>query len=602
MVGRNDPCVCGSGKKYKKCCGKSQVIDMTAVIDEELERVMEGFANEGLSARDYGVMETRFRNWMSVLRETFEKDLIETLAFETYMYVERKDLWEGFLNRQMGKHHRGQVLDVLQSWKNPFWLIGEVIDRKEKILFLRDGISGHVYTIDSEDASIMGDWLFGVVMPDFRDGGQGLHGTNGLVFIPKRRKELVQTLIKKVKAFDGDALGLYRLFGELKQEDKFTPFEEEVLQLVKGYMRAFDLEPDSMTTLVEAFLLNVEVKAKKPGAVAAGLVQAADDFRINEMSHLTQKQLVEYFEVSVVTMNKYRDMAGDFISTTLKAADERTIDTVVEMGTDPRGTERHLWEMVKRASRMESASKDDINSMIQGQMNAKFEPVGNKERAQHLCYEAYEATSEQERVRLSQKAESLDPKNADVQLLLAEQEVDDLQKEIHFLQAISTGYRQFDDSFDDGAWMYVLNRPLLRALFAYGAWLMKIGKLDKAIQQFQDILEMNPKDQQGAKWLLVSAHLRAGNLQEAEKVLVQYDRLHLEVMFHYLDAMIGILEGDITSGRIKALIDKGIKMNPQVAELLNEGKDPGSFPRKLILQAGNDDEARLVYWLIFGLI
>ena len=21
-VGRNDPCVCGSGKKYKKCCGQ----------------------------------------------------------------------------------------------------------------------------------------------------------------------------------------------------------------------------------------------------------------------------------------------------------------------------------------------------------------------------------------------------------------------------------------------------------------------------------------------------------------------------------------------------------------------------------------------------
>jgi len=23
-VGRNDPCPCGSGKKYKKCCGKSE--------------------------------------------------------------------------------------------------------------------------------------------------------------------------------------------------------------------------------------------------------------------------------------------------------------------------------------------------------------------------------------------------------------------------------------------------------------------------------------------------------------------------------------------------------------------------------------------------
>ena len=23
-IGRNDPCICGSGKKYKNCCGKNQ--------------------------------------------------------------------------------------------------------------------------------------------------------------------------------------------------------------------------------------------------------------------------------------------------------------------------------------------------------------------------------------------------------------------------------------------------------------------------------------------------------------------------------------------------------------------------------------------------
>ncbi|MGH1429194.1 MAG: SEC-C metal-binding domain-containing protein [Arenicella sp.] len=22
-IGRNDPCICGNGKKYKKCCGKN---------------------------------------------------------------------------------------------------------------------------------------------------------------------------------------------------------------------------------------------------------------------------------------------------------------------------------------------------------------------------------------------------------------------------------------------------------------------------------------------------------------------------------------------------------------------------------------------------
>ena len=26
VVGRNDPCPCGSGKKYKKCCGKNEKV------------------------------------------------------------------------------------------------------------------------------------------------------------------------------------------------------------------------------------------------------------------------------------------------------------------------------------------------------------------------------------------------------------------------------------------------------------------------------------------------------------------------------------------------------------------------------------------------
>jgi len=27
-IGRNDPCPCGSGKKYKKCCGKNENEDI----------------------------------------------------------------------------------------------------------------------------------------------------------------------------------------------------------------------------------------------------------------------------------------------------------------------------------------------------------------------------------------------------------------------------------------------------------------------------------------------------------------------------------------------------------------------------------------------
>ena len=50
MVGRNDPCPCESGKKYKKCCGREETVDLQQVIDTELDGIMAGFAEEGAGA------------------------------------------------------------------------------------------------------------------------------------------------------------------------------------------------------------------------------------------------------------------------------------------------------------------------------------------------------------------------------------------------------------------------------------------------------------------------------------------------------------------------------------------------------------------------
>ena len=35
-VSRNEPCPCGSGKKYKKCCGSKDTVLITDVIDHEV--------------------------------------------------------------------------------------------------------------------------------------------------------------------------------------------------------------------------------------------------------------------------------------------------------------------------------------------------------------------------------------------------------------------------------------------------------------------------------------------------------------------------------------------------------------------------------------
>lgn len=53
MVGRNDPCPCGSGKKYKKCCGREETVDLQQVVDAELESVLVDFAEQGLEPKEF---------------------------------------------------------------------------------------------------------------------------------------------------------------------------------------------------------------------------------------------------------------------------------------------------------------------------------------------------------------------------------------------------------------------------------------------------------------------------------------------------------------------------------------------------------------------
>ena len=37
-IGRNDPCPCGSGKKYKKCCLNRQYVDVKTLMRDVLSK------------------------------------------------------------------------------------------------------------------------------------------------------------------------------------------------------------------------------------------------------------------------------------------------------------------------------------------------------------------------------------------------------------------------------------------------------------------------------------------------------------------------------------------------------------------------------------
>ncbi|AQQ54039.1 SEC-C metal-binding domain-containing protein [Planococcus lenghuensis] len=145
MTGRNEPCPCGSGKKHKKCCGRPKEIH--ELIDEELQSVMEGAVNEGLGHREHNEISERITKWSKELTGLFDEQLIETLAFETYMYIERQELWRRFLIRQVNTAQRPQVRDVLTAWQQPFIALGKVTANDGFTLTLQDEVSKQLYTI-----------------------------------------------------------------------------------------------------------------------------------------------------------------------------------------------------------------------------------------------------------------------------------------------------------------------------------------------------------------------------------------------------------------------------------------------------------------------
>ncbi|WP_206601407.1 YecA family protein [Indiicoccus explosivorum] len=585
MTGRNDPCPCGSGQKYKKCCGKPKEIE--ELIDEELERVMQGAITESIGHREHEEISQRIDQWQNELEGLFDEDLIETLAFETYMYIEKQELWRRFLIRQLNKTERPQVKEVLLAWQRPFIVLGEVQNVADDRLLLKDEMTGKEFSIDAQGYRGTGGWLFGIVFQDPRRGDNDLQGTGGLVFIPENQRPLMEEIRAKLKDFDGELLALYKLFGDFEQAIEFSPFQEEVLEAVKRYMADHNLESETMMNIAQLFLLKEDVNARKPGAVAAGLIAGATEHGVFGDREVLQKEVGEYFGVASGTLAKYREMVWAFIYDRVQDSIDEQFVSEAEIGTDPLPTERGLWEMIMRVSRHPDASSDEVEQLLQSEKDKPFEPANDEERAQLLCYEAYEADTDDERFRLAREAEQLAPDLADVNLILADAEEEPTYQKLRFAKAQKAGLLSFNKEFDD-PWMYVPNRPMLRSTFKYGAWKLANGDAEGAALELEFLLDEATHDHQGAVWLLVSAYLALGRTEDAFDLLPE-DELYM----NGLATM--IRDGKSREDAIAGLI--GLEPeNDGLNKRLQELRNPGMFPRYLSIDTDGEE---LTYWLMY---
>jgi tetratricopeptide (TPR) repeat protein len=214
------------------------------------------------------------------------------------------------------------------------------------------------------------------------------------------------------------------------------------------------------------------------------------------------------------------------------------------------------------------------------------------EVAQDVMYEAFEARGRRQ-VQLIRRALALSPDCADAYALLAERAASPATARPFYEQAVAAGERALGpEAFSDpdrSWWGDIETRPYMRARAGLAECLLAIGDTNAAAAHFRALLQLNPGDNQGLRYRLLTTLLRAGRNAEAESLLAEYAD-EQSPTFKYAAVLLALRRQDQPAAR--RLLRAAMKANRRVPAYLAGLRDlPPELPSHYAI--GSDDEAVL---------
>ena len=316
MVGRNDPCPCGSGKKYKKCCeGKQQTTTAITVFNEEIENVLQTFYTNYPERKDIREFMELVKVWAPKLEKKLHRELVEAVALDEYFFHQRPDIWTGFLKRMEKKLIRPSTIELLKSWTTPIFFIGTVEAVEDKYFTAISALDNQTYSIQRESpkAIPIGMRVFAFLLPDGSKQENHVLAASTLIFFHKEHAISFEDFTASYKAsgltieeFTGkNHLLLWEGLVENGYEgEEFTPFEQDVLEQVKAFLVEHSIENDKLLVTVEDYLVEQQPTARKAGAIAAGAIRFAQEQNYIDKK-FTVKEIADSFGVAASSLNKY---------------------------------------------------------------------------------------------------------------------------------------------------------------------------------------------------------------------------------------------------------------------------------------------------------
>ncbi len=265
--------------------------------------------------------------------------------------------------------------------------------------------------------------------------------------------------------------------------------------------------------------------------------------------------------------------------------------------SDRRLLEKQLADVGSLLEGQQFESIEEANAFL-SRLIAMGQPIPSPvaetplEKAQELMYEAYEARGAK-RARLARKALKLSEDCADAYVLLAEETARSPQEA---LELYEKGVRAAErvlgsEMFEENAghfWGILETRPYMRARAGVASLLSFLDRNDEAIHHLQEMLRLNPGDNQGLRYFLATLLLMTKRDDDLSRLLQKY-RDEPTAAWRYTAALLKFRQKGGTPLATSRLF-QALEVNAHVpAYLLGQKRLPSERPAFVGL--GDDNEA-----------
>lgn len=390
------------------------------------------------------------------------------------------------------------------------------------------------------------------------------------------------------------AVDEYDSFGDISLNIKANSVWYSVVEKVREGM-ASEYDYHVMQDAVELWDEFVQAESpivRKPEVFAAALEYVS---ALGCGLSVTQKEVAEKYQVSVSAVSQRSTQLIEFDLQQLALeeleAENQTPYPMLQ-------SERYLRNLEGVLSQQQFESEEELNRFLKEiDLDTIVPVVTKREQAQNLLFDALEHHDPEIRISLAEKALKIYPDSPDAYVVFANAKARNLEETLKYYKlGVEAGERDLgQDFFDEHKghfWGIVKTRPYMRAKQGYALALHMSGKLREAIKHFEELLELNPMDNQGVRYSLLPLYIKIKDYMKIERLFKEYDEA--SATFLYDRVLIEYSKNGITK-KLSTLIKEAREHNPYVLDYLLFNKE---MPDEMPMYVGVGDESEAVEYIL----